>query len=67
MRCRRGRVVLGPLAVAARRLFAAAQINSLHRFNTARLAELQGLTLAWTAVRSSAASNFMAAVWGCGN
>ena len=39
------RVVLGPLAVAARRLFAAAQINSLHGLDAARLAELQGLDL----------------------
>ena len=39
------RIVLGPLAVAARRLLAAAEVDGLHSFNTARLAELQGLDL----------------------
>ena len=40
-----GRVVFGPLAVAAGRLLAAAEVDGLHSFNTARLAELQGLDL----------------------
>ena len=39
------RIVLGPLAVAAARLLAAVQIDGLHRFDTAGLAELQGLDL----------------------
>ena len=40
-----GRVVFGPLAVAAGRLLAAAEVDGLHSFNTAGLAELQGLDL----------------------
>ena len=39
------RVVLGPLAIPSGRLLAAAQVDGLHRFNTAGLAELQGLDL----------------------
>ena len=40
-----GSVVLGPLTIPSGRLLAAAQVDGLHRFNTAGLAELQGLDL----------------------